>query len=183
MYGIVSTLTDDPVYWVYRERLADSVYEYHAVVTLHSSSTSGSYTHSSRSGFASNTAQVVQFAAFEILVELHYNEIQMQTHPGFYYYPSLHDNYRVRFPIIDLVADSATSHLSNYVIASYLLIHELARELTRARTALVAARSYPTPPSMGFTPYIAPNSSSPVIPLTPLLQDASNTTLRSETLR
>ena len=33
-------LGDDPVYRVYRERLADSVYEYHAVVTLRTSSDS-----------------------------------------------------------------------------------------------------------------------------------------------
>ena len=89
-------VVSDLVYRVYRERLADSIYEYHAVVTLRCSLTSGSYTRSSRSGFTSTPAQAVQFAVFEILVELHYNEIQMQTHPGFYYYPSLRDDGRVR---------------------------------------------------------------------------------------
>ena len=94
----------------------------------------------------------------------------MQNHPGFYYYPSLHDNGRVRFPIIDPESDSVASHLARYVTASYLLIHELARELTRARTALAAAlvttRSATTPPSLGFTPYIPASSSSPISPVT-----------------
>ena len=47
---------DEPVYRVYRERLADSVYEYHAVVTLRTSSDSGSYTPTSRSGYASTAS-------------------------------------------------------------------------------------------------------------------------------
>ena len=75
-------LGDDPPYRVYRERLADSVYEYHAVVTLRTSSDSGSYTRTSRSGYASNASQAVQFAAFEVLVELRYTVVQMQHHPG-----------------------------------------------------------------------------------------------------
>ena len=50
---------DDSVYRVYRERLADSVYEYHAVVTLRTSSDSGSYTRTSRSGYASSASQAV----------------------------------------------------------------------------------------------------------------------------
>ena len=50
---------DDPAYHVYRERLADSVYEYHAVVTLRTSSDSGSYTRTSRSGYASSASQAV----------------------------------------------------------------------------------------------------------------------------
>ena len=138
---------DEPVYRVYRERLADSVYEYHAVVTLRTSSDSSTYTRTSRSGFASTASQGVQFAAFEVLVELCYNEVWMQNHPGFYYYPSLHSNGHVRFPIIDPESDSVASHLSRYITASYLMIHELARELTRARTALDATRSFTTPSS------------------------------------
>ena len=51
------------------------------------------------------------------------------------------------------------------------MIHELARELTRARTALAAAlvttRSATTPASLGFTPYIPASSSSPISPVTP----------------
>ena len=164
-------LRDDPVYRVYREHLADSAYEYHAVVTLRTSSDSSSYTRISRSGYASTASQVVQFAAFEVLVELCYNEVRMQNHPGFHYDPSLHDNGRVRFPIIDPESDTVASHLSRYITASYLMIHELARELTCARTALAAAlvttRSATTPSSLGFTPYIPASSSSPISPVTP----------------
>ena len=46
-------LGDDPVYRVYRQRLADSVYEYHAVVTLCTSCDSSTYTRTSRGNFAS----------------------------------------------------------------------------------------------------------------------------------
>ena len=52
-------LEDDLVYRVYRERLADSVCEYHAVVTLRTSSGSDSYTHTSQSGYTSTASQVV----------------------------------------------------------------------------------------------------------------------------
>ena len=73
--------------------------------------------------------------------------------------------------LIDPESDSVDSHLARYVTASYLMIHELARELTRARTALAAAlvttRSATTPPSLGFTPYIPASSSSPISPVTP----------------
>ena len=143
---------DDPAYQVYRERLDDSMYEYHTVVTLRTSSSVGSYTRTSWSGYASTAAQAVQYAALEILVELRYTKAQMQNHPGFRFYPSLHDDGRVRFHSVDPVSDSDTSYLCRYITASYLLIHELARELNRARSTLAAARSYPTPPSMEFTP-------------------------------
>ena len=46
-------LGDDPDYRVYQERLADTVYEYHVVVTLRTSSDSGSYTRTSWSGYTS----------------------------------------------------------------------------------------------------------------------------------
>ena len=95
----------------------------------------------------------------------------MQNHPGFYYYPSLHDNGRVRFPIIDPESDSVASHLSRYITTSYLMIHELARELTHARSALastlVSTRSATTPSSLGFSPYIPASSSSPISSVTP----------------
>ena len=64
MWRRLYPLGDDPVYRVYRERLDDSVYEYHAVVTLRTSSDSGSYTHICESGYASTDSQTVQFAAF-----------------------------------------------------------------------------------------------------------------------
>ena len=44
-----------------------------------------------------------------------------------------------------------------------------------AGSALAAARSYPTPPSMGFTPYIMPNSSSPISPVTPPSSSGTST--------
>lgn len=172
-------LGDDLVYHVYWQRLADPVYEYHVVVTLRTSSDSSTYTCTSRSGYASAASQAVHFAAFEVLVELRYNEVRMQNHPGFYYYPSLHDHGRVRFPIIDPEADSVASHLACYITASYLMIHELARELTRARTALASAlvstRSATTPSSLGFNPYIPASSSSPVSPVTPLSSSGAAT--------
>ena len=65
----------------------------------------------------------------------------MQNHPGFCFYLSLHNDGRVRFHSVDPASDSDTSHLSRYITASYLLIHELARELNRSRSALAAARS------------------------------------------
>ena len=103
----------------------------------------------------------------------------MQNHPGFYYYPSLHDNGRVHFPIIDPESDSVASHLAHYITASYLAIHELARELTRAHTtfvsALVSTRSATAPSSLGFTPYIPASSSSPVSPVTPPSSSGTST--------
>ena len=99
----------------------------------------------------------------------------MQDYPGFYYYPSLHDNGRVRFPIIGLESDSFASHLFRYITASCLMIHELARELTRARIALASSRSVTTPTSVGFTPYIPASSSSPVSPVTPPSSSGSAT--------
>ena len=88
------------------------MYEYHAMVTLCTSLSAGSYTRTSRSGYASTAAQAVQYAAFEILVELRYTEARMQNHPGFCFYPSLHDDGRVRFHSIDPASNSDTSHLS-----------------------------------------------------------------------
>ena len=103
----------------------------------------------------------------------------MQNHRGFYYYPSLHDNGRVHFPIIDSESDSVASHLARYITANYLMIHELAREMTCARTALastlVSTRSATTPSSLGFTPYIPVSSSSPVSPVTPPSSSGAST--------
>ena len=129
------------MYQVYREHLAGSLYEYYAEVTLHHSSPFVAYTRSSKDGFTSTPSQAVQFAAIEALVDLRYNEVCMHTHPSFYYYPSLHENGRIRFPLIDPACDRPSSHLSRYITATYLLIYELARELTRARIALAAAQN------------------------------------------
>ena len=66
---------DDPIYQVYREQLADGVYEYHAEVIMHNSTVVGTYTRSTKGGTASTPDQAVQFAAFEALTDLRYNEI------------------------------------------------------------------------------------------------------------
>lgn len=116
----------DPVYQVYQEHLAGLVYEYYAEVTMHHSSPTGAYTCSSKGGFASTPSQAIQLAAFEALVDLHYNEDRMQTHPGFFFYPSLHENGCIRFPFVNLSCDRSSSHLSRYITVSYLLIVELA---------------------------------------------------------
>ena len=99
----------------------------------------------------------------------------MPNHPGFHYYPSLHDNGRVRFPIIDPESDSTSSNFAHYITACYLMIHELAQELTRAHTALVATRAFTTPSSTGFTPYIPSSSSSPISPVTPPTSSGTST--------
>ena len=103
---------DDPAYRVYREHLVDSLYEYHAVVTLRTSSSVDSYSRTSQSGYASIISRAVQYAPFEILIELRCAEARMQNHPGFRFYPSLHDDGRVGFHYVDPASDSDTSHLS-----------------------------------------------------------------------
>ena len=75
MCGVGCTPSETIQSIVYRECLADSVYDYHAVVTLRTSSDSSSYTRTSRSGYASTASYAVQFATLEVLVELRYNEI------------------------------------------------------------------------------------------------------------
>ena len=78
----------------------------------------------------------------------------------------MHENGRNRFPFIDPACDRPSSHLSRYITASYLLIYELARELTRARVALAAARNRNPPPTVGFTPFVSPVSITPVTSVT-----------------
>ena len=84
----------------------------------------------------------------------------MHTHPGFFYYSSLHENGCIRFPLINPACDRPSSHLSRYITTSYLLIYELARELTRPRIALAAARNRNLLPTTGFTPYVPPASTT-----------------------
>ena len=98
----------------------------------------------------------------------------MQNHPGFQYYPSLHDNGCIHFPEIDPESDSVASHLSRYITASYLMIHELARELTHARIALATTRSVTIPASLGFTSYV-PSSVSPTSLVTPPSSSGTST--------
>ena len=86
--------------------MAGALYEYYAEVTLHHSSPSGAYTRSSKGGLAATPSQAVQFAAIEALVDLRYNEVRMHTHPGLFYYPSLHKNGRATVPLATLHATS-----------------------------------------------------------------------------
>ena len=144
---------------MYREHLAGALYEYYAEVTLHHSSPSGAYTCSSKGGLASTPSQAVQFAAIEALVDLRYNEVRMHTHPGLFFYPSLHENGRIRFPLINPACDRPTSHLARYITASYLLNYALARELSRTRAALAAARIRNHLPAVIYTS--APPTSVP----------------------
>ena len=66
---------DDPIYQVYREQLADGVYEYHTEVIMHNSTMVGTYTRSSKGWVASTPEQAIQFVALEALNDLRYNEI------------------------------------------------------------------------------------------------------------
>ena len=83
----------------------------------------------------------------------------MHTHPGLFFYPSMHENGCICFPLINLACDRPTSHLARYITASYLLNYELARELSRSRAALAAARIRNPLPAVIYTS--APPTSVP----------------------
>src|SRR3990170_9132919 len=128
---------EDPVYQVFREQLAESVYEYHAEAFLTASSGIGSYSRSSKGGTASTPELAIQFAVMEALTDLRFHEVKMQTHPGFFHYPTLSPTTgRVLFAPVDPASDRATGVLSHYVNASYRLITHQAEELSHAREAL-----------------------------------------------
>jgi len=130
---------EDPVYQVFREKLAGSVYEYHAEAFLTASSDIGSYSRSSKGGTASTSDLAIQFAAMEALTDLRFHEVEMQTHPGFFHYPTLSPaTGRVLFAPVDPASDRAIGVLSRYLNASYRMITSLAEELTSAREALAA---------------------------------------------
>jgi hypothetical protein len=152
------------VYQVYREQLVDGVYEYHAEVVLHTSHFLGTYTSSCKGGTTSTLDKDIQFAVFEAITELSYNEIQMQHHPGFFFYPSLFETGRVRFPTIHPEFDCSASHMSRYMTARYLLIHSLSVELNRTREALATAWSAFTPPTLYYTPTFPPATIPPPTP-------------------
>ena len=168
---------DDPVYQVYREQLANGVYEYHAEVIMHNSTVVGTYTRSTKGGTASTPDQAVQFAAFEALTDLRYNEIQMQTHPGFYFYPSLYESGQIRFPYINPECDRSASHLSRYITAGYFLITSIAQELDRVRGELAAARSAFAPPLLTDTSLVPPATLPPPTPVTPTPSQNNSGTL------
>jgi hypothetical protein len=79
----------------------------------------------------------------------------MQTHPGFYHYPTLSPmTGQVLFVPVDPASDRATSVLSRYLNTSYRLITHQAEELSRVRKALAAAAQSPPPPV--FSPMYVP---------------------------
>src|SRR3990170_219503 len=149
---------DDPVYQVFREQLGESVYEYHAVAYMTATSDIGSSSRSSKGGVASTPELAIQLAAMEAITDLRFHEAEMQTHPGFFHYPTLSPmTGRVLFPPIDPACDHATGVLSRYLIASYRMIISLAEELCRVQEALAAVT--PAPP-----PVIPPSYPPPVPP-------------------
>jgi hypothetical protein len=150
---------EEPVYQVYRDQLAESVYEYHAVAYLTATSDIGSSSRSSKGGVASTPELVIQFAAMEAITDLRYHEVQMQTHPGFFHYPTLSPTTgRVIFSPIDPVVDHAAGVLSQYIHASYRMIISLAEELNYVQEALAAVTPAPPPPPVSprYPPPIPP---------------------------
>src|SRR3989337_633322 len=101
---------EDPVYQVYQDELAESVYEYHAVAYLTATSDIGSSSRSSKGGVASTPELAIQFSAMEAITDLRFHEAEMQTHPGFLHYPTLSPTTgRVLFPPVDPEWDSGES--------------------------------------------------------------------------
>ena len=77
------------MYQVFREQLAESVYEYHAEAFMVACSDIGCYSRSTKGGTASTPELAIEFAAMEALTDLRFHEVEMQTHPSFLYYPTL----------------------------------------------------------------------------------------------
>src|ERR1043165_2466492 len=147
---------EDPVFQVYREKLADFVHEYRADVFLSTSSMVGSLSRSAKGGSASTPEQAVFFASVAALVDLRYREVEMQAHPGLSLYPTLTSMGHVRFPP-DSACDRPDVHLSRYVVAQYELIVSLAEELARSREALVSISIANSPPPPPASPAPAPS--------------------------
>src|SRR3954465_12748389 len=72
---------EDPVFKVYREKLAVFVHEYRAEVFLFTSSTIGSLSRSVKGGPASTPEQAIHYASLHALVDLRQQEVGMQVHP------------------------------------------------------------------------------------------------------
>src|SRR3954468_22382658 len=89
---------EDPVFPVYREKLADFVHEYRAEVFLFTSSMVGSLTRSAKGGPASTPEQAVFYASMAALVDLRHQEVEMQAHPYLSQYPTLTSMGHVLFP-------------------------------------------------------------------------------------
>src|ERR1043165_9738954 len=146
---------EDPVFQVYREKLADFVHEYRAEVCLSTSSMVGSLSRSATGGSASTPEQAVLFASIAALVDLRRHEVEMQAHPGLSQYPTLTSMGYVRFPP-DSACDRPDVHLSRYVVAQYELIVSLAEELARSREALASLSKAQSPPSSPPPPVLTP---------------------------
>ena len=116
---------EDPVFQVYREKLADSVHEYRAEVFLFTSSVIGRFLRTVKGGPASTPEQAILYASLDALVDLRQQEVGMQTHPGLSHYPTLAPSRKVLFPP-DSECDRTAVHLSRYMVAQYELIITLA---------------------------------------------------------
>src|SRR3954469_11842125 len=66
---------EDPVFQVYREKLADFVHEYRAEVFMFTSSMVGSLTRSAKGGHASTPEQAIFYASMAALVDLRHQEV------------------------------------------------------------------------------------------------------------
>src|ERR1043165_9880836 len=140
---------EDPVFQVYREKLAEVVHEYRAEVFMSTNSMVGSLSRSTKGGPASTPEQAIFYASMAALVDLRHQEVEMQTHPGLSHYPTMTSMGHVLFPP-DSACDRPDVHLSRYVVAQYELIVSLAEELACSREALASisiAQSPPPPPS------------------------------------
>ncbi|KAE8784003.1 Far1 [Hordeum vulgare] len=121
---------EEPVYQVLRKQLAKSVYKYHAHAYLVASSDIGSYSRSNKGGTDSTPELAIQFATMEALTDSRFHEVEMQTHLGFFHYPTQSPSRgRVIFAHVDPTCDRATDVLSRYMNACYLMIVSLAEEL------------------------------------------------------
>ncbi|KAI5017530.1 hypothetical protein ZWY2020_042418 [Hordeum vulgare] len=138
------------------------MYEFHAQSYLVVSSDIGSYSRSTKGGTASTPEMAIQFVAVEALTNLRYHEVEMQTHPGFFHYPTFSPlTGRVIFAPVDSACDRATAVLSRYVSASYRTIVSLAKELSHLRAVLVIATTVPPPPQSSVPPSDAPSVPPP----------------------
>src|SRR3989337_2975720 len=89
----------------------------------------------------------IQLAAMGAITDLRFHEVQMQTHPGFFHYPTLSPTTgRVIFSPIDPVVDRAAGVIAQYVNASYRMIIALSKELCRVQGALAVVTPAPPPP-------------------------------------
>ena len=113
----------------------------------------GCYSRSTKGGTASTPQLAIEFAAMEALTDLRFHVVEMQTHPGYSYYPTLSPmTGRVVFTPVDPACDRATAVLSRYLNASYRMIISLAEELSRVLAALAAVAPVPPPPQTTYPP-------------------------------